>query len=80
LATAACAGKTTGAQFAKLPHNRVPLIPPNSVKAAQRPERGGMGYRSAEEADRGYRGGACTICTPPCFICATWTTSGSAAA
>src|ERR1039458_6339587 len=22
--------------------------------------RGGMGYRSAEEADRGYRGGACT--------------------
>ena len=25
LATAGCAGKTTGAQFAKLPHNRVPL-------------------------------------------------------
>ena len=39
LATAACAGKTTGAQFAKLPHNRVPPIPPNSVKAPQRPER-----------------------------------------
>src|ERR1039457_4943281 len=39
LATAACAGKTTGAQFAKLPLNQVPPIPPNSVRAAQRPER-----------------------------------------
>src|ERR1019366_5090368 len=36
LATAACAGKTTGAQFAKLPHNRVPVIPRNSVKHPQK--------------------------------------------